>query len=630
MQNFFKGLKILPRWVIIFFDLLVLACSAILSYLLRFNFELDIMKRSGFEMGVLTFLISGFIAILLSNSYKGIVRYTGLQDSLRILLMLFIMSLIVVVVNWVYVQELKRNVVPYSIILINFLTAFMFLFNYRLIVKYSFSYYSKALGTQANVLIFGAGRSGILTRQVIDNSPQFKVVGFVEDDDGKVGKSLDGIRIYHSRSLEEIIVSLGVDEMVISTKSIPHERTNELVEACLQYNVKVRSVPPVDKWVRGELSIKQIRNINIEDLLGRESIQLNNPYLLQGLTAKKVLITGAAGSIGSELVRQVLRYNPKELVLIDQAESDLFDLELEIRPFSFTTKIFAYVGDIVNSERIERIFSDHQPEILFHAAAYKHVPLMESNPSEAILCNVLGTRNLADLSVKHNVERFVMISTDKAVNPTSVMGCSKRVAEIYVQSLNNHIKNLPNNTSTKFITTRFGNVLGSNGSVILLFEKQIRMGGPVTVTHPEISRYFMTIPEACQLVLEAGTMGNGGEIYIFDMGKPIKILDLANKMIKLSGLEPGKDIDVVFTGLRDGEKLYEELLNNKEDTMPTHHEKILIANVREYSYSKINSLIDLFTELVHDRNELKMVALLKEIVPEFKSNYSRFEALDSK
>lgn len=321
----------------------------------------------------------------------------------------------------------------------------------------------------------------------------------------------------------------------------------------------------------------------------------------------------------------MIQYNPESLILIDQAESDLYSIEREIGQTDSRTKVALYLADITNKDRIKPIFAYHKPAVVFHAAAYKHVPMMESNPSEAILCNILGTKLLADLAVEFKVEKFVMISTDKAVNPTNVMGCSKRIAEIYVQSLNNHVRRLG---GTSFVTTRFGNVLGSNGSVIPLFKKQIKMGGPITVTHPEVTRFFMTIPEACQLVLEAGTMGRGGEIFIFDMGKAIKITDLAKKMIYLSGFEPGRDIDIVYTGLREGEKLYEELLNNYEDTLPTHHSKIMIAKVKEYPYDEVDKFVDLFNDLVYDHNELKMVALMKELVPEYKSNYSRYEVLD--
>lgn len=520
--------------------------------------------------------------------------------------------------------------VPYSVVIIGFLSASLILFNYRLLVKYVFSYYRNAVFKKLRVLIYGAGQTGIVTRHVIDSSARTQTVGFLENDKNKIGKVLDGIKIYDASFsvLEELLKDLQIDEVVMTVRDLGLESKNELVDVCIRNQVKIRTIPPVDKWVRGELSINQIKEINIEDLLGRESIKLDRHEVQSDLQGKRVLITGAAGSIGSELVRQVIQYNPESLILIDQAESDLYEIEREIRRKESWSKIVLYLADITNKDRVEAIFAAHKPEVVFHAAAYKHVPMMESNPSEAIVCNILGTKLLADLSVANHVRKFVMISTDKAVNPTNVMGCSKRIAEIYVQSLNSHVTLTGGKTS--FVTTRFGNVLGSNGSVIPLFKKQIQQGGPVTVTHPEVTRYFMTIPEACQLVLEAGTMGKGGEIFIFDMGSAIKIADLAKKMIYLSGFEPGRDIEIVYTGLREGEKLYEELLNNYEDTLPTHHKKIMIAKVKEHSYDEINKFVDLFNDLVYDANELKMVALMKELVPEYKSNYSRYEVLDQR
>ncbi|MFM7485717.1 MAG: polysaccharide biosynthesis protein, partial [Cytophagales bacterium] len=509
-----------------------------------------------------------------------------------------------------------NNIVPYSVVIISFLGASLALFNYRLLVKYIFSYYRNAIFKKQRVLIFGAGQTGIVTRHVIDSSPRTQTVGFLENDRNKIGRVLNGAKIYSAdfNELEDLIKELGADEIIITVKDFALDAKNELVDICIRNQVKVRTIPPVEKWVHGELSINQIKEVNIEDLLGRASIKLDNPSVQHELQGKRVLITGAAGSIGSEMVRQVIRFNPEMLVLIDQAESDLYEIEREVRQAESWTKIVLYLADVTNRDRMDFIFKTHTPDVVFHAAAYKHVPMMESNPSEAILCNILGTKLLADLSVQYGVRKFVMISTDKAVNPTNVMGCSKRIAEIYVQSLNNHVNSTGGKTS--FVTTRFGNVLGSNGSVIPLFKKQIQSGGPVTVTHPEVTRYFMTIPEACQLVLEAGIMGKGGEIFIFDMGSAIKIADLAKKMIYLSGLEPHKDIEIVYTGLREGEKLYEELLNSFENTVSTHHKKIMIAKVREHDYEEINRFVDLFNDLVYDTNELKMVALMKELVPE--------------
>ena len=625
------NLKLLPRWVIFLIDMSIIAFSAMLGYLLRFNFNIqDILdSNSDFMTGVSLYLACGVVSIIVTSSYKGIIRYTGVQDGVRIFYMLIVNVVLVTSIKFIFWYRNGLNLIPYSVILISFLASFLLLFNYRLLVKYMFSFYKRALLKRTNVLIYGAGQTGIITKHVIENSASARVVGFLEDDSNKVGKVLNGSRIYSARDndLEELFDNFNVDELIITIKNLSPDYKNEIVDICLKNQIKVRIVPPAQKWVKGELSINQIKDINIDDLLERETIKLEDINLQRQLSGKRICITGAAGSIGSELVTQVMQYKPEVLILIDQNESALFEVDREMRAKDPLMIILPYIADITNRERMQYVFAEHRPDIIFHAAAYKHVPLMERNSSEAITCNIMGTKILADLAVEYKVKKFVMISTDKAVNPTSVMGCSKRIAEIYVQSLNNHLER-SGQAHTAFVTTRFGNVLGSNGSVIPVFKKQIEQGGPVTVTHPEITRFFMTIPEACQLVLEAGAMGKGGEIFIFDMGKSVKILDLAKKMIQLSGFVPRRDIDIVFTGLREGEKLYEELLNQKENTIKTHHEKIMIAKVEEYSYVEINKYIDLFDDLVNDPNELKMVALMKELVPEFKSNYSRYEVLD--
>jgi FlaA1/EpsC-like NDP-sugar epimerase len=625
-----RNLRILPRWVIIFIDLFFISFSAFLGYLLRFNFSLEDLFKYRFEEGVLMYAACGFVSILLTGSYRGIIRYTGLQDGVRIFFTVVLNLVLVIVINIFFVYSGLNNVVPYSVVLISLLSSFLFLFNYRLLVKYFFSFYKDHLLKQTRVLIFGAGQTGIITRHVVDSSVRMRIMGFLEDDPDKIGKVMDGVRIYSARKpdLEYLLKENAFDELIIATKNVSLERRNELVDSCIQNQVRVRIIPPIDKWVKGELSFNQIKEINIEDLLGRDSIRLNKENVEKDLKGKRICITGAAGSIGKEIVMQVIQHHPECIIAIDQAESALYELERELVAIDTKTKVIIFLADITNKDRMAAIFKEQKPEMVFHAAAYKHVPMMESNPSEAVVCNIMGTKILADLSVEHHIKKFVMISTDKAVNPTNVMGCSKRIAEIYVQSLNHYQGDTSQRTA--FVTTRFGNVLGSNGSVIPLFKKQIEVGGPITVTHPDITRFFMTIPEACQLVLEAGTMGKGGEIFIFDMGKSIRILDLAKKMIWLSGLEPDRDIEIHFTGLREGEKLYEELLSNEENTLPTHHEKILIAKVQQYSYDEVNKYVELFIDLVNDRNELKMVALMKELVPEYKSNYSRYEVLDSK
>ena len=620
----------MPRWVIIVIDLIIIAISTLLGYLLRFNFEWADVIRYDLPLGIAIQVGVSLLAIYVTGSYRGIVRYSGIQDSVRIIYMLGLSFVLSIFINLAAYYVTQNNIIPYSVVLISILSSFLFLINYRLLVKQMFTHYRERISKKIRVLVYGAGQTGIITRHVIDSTPRMKTFGFIEDDDNKVNKLVDGIKIYNAspESIQYLIQHYSINEIVITVKELSYERKNELVDVCIQNRVRVRAVPPVGKWVRGELSINQIREMKIEELLGRESIRIVNPSIEQDLFGKRVLITGAAGSIGSELVRQVLTYHPEQMILVDQAESPLYELEREVRAHS-RLRIIPYVADITNEDRMARIFEEHKPTHVYHAAAYKHVPLMEGNPSEAVMTNILGTKCVADLAVRFGVKKFVMISTDKAVNPTNVMGCSKRIAEIYVQALNNHLR-AGTSRHTEFVTTRFGNVLGSNGSVIPIFKKQIEEGGPVTVTHPEITRFFMTIPEACQLVLEAGTMSNGGEIFIFDMGQSVRILDLARKMIRLSGREPDRDIEIVFTGLREGEKLYEELLNNSENTLPTHHNKILIAQVREYEYNEVNKFVDLFHDLVHDANELKMVALMKEIVPEYKSNYSRYEVLDNR
>jgi FlaA1/EpsC-like NDP-sugar epimerase len=629
IQKLFSKLTVLPRGVVILIDQLLIILSVSLAYLLRFNFELGDVFNFKPVYGVMLCLASAMAATLVTKSYAGIVRYTGIQDGLRIVGTELLSITFVIVFNLIYFYNFGRNIIPYSVVFISFFISSLLLYQYRLLVKNVFSFIKTDNTKQIPAVIFGAGVAGFLTKQAIESdvSSQYKLVAFLDDDIKKHNKEINGTKILGLEKLGELVKKYKVKKLVIATKSLTIERKNEIVDQALQYNVKVSYVPSFEKWLRNEWDLKQIRDINIEDLLGREVIKLDNPEIEKEVKGKTICITGAAGSIGSELARQVLTYKPHTLILIDQAESPLYEIERELRGRNQQSRLLVFIADICNKTRINSIFRDYHPEILFHAAAYKHVPLMESNPSEAVTVNILGTRNLADLAVENKVKKFVMISTDKAVNPTNVMGCTKRIAEIYVQSLDRYYNRL-GISKTSFVTTRFGNVLGSNGSVIPIFKDQILKGGPITVTHPEITRFFMTIPEACELVIEAGSMGQGGEIFIFDMGKPVKILDLAKKTIKLSGKELGKDIEIVFTGLRDGEKLYEELLNDQENTIPTHHEKILKAMVSEYEYNEVCQNLNLLEDLIVDRNELKMVALMKEIVPEFKSNYSRFEILD--
>lgn len=629
MIKFIQSLRILPRWIIIIIDLTILAFSVTFAYLLIYNFDFSRMEQANYFNAILIYLAGNLAAIFLTQSYAGIIRYTSFEDGYRILMTAIIGALVSLMVNYIFLFLSGMEIISLSVWIISFFNAVIFLVTYRFFVKYIFTYYNKAVQKKTAAIIFGAGESGMITKQIIDqnSTSNIKVVGFVEDDPRKANKVANGVKIYPSKELPKLLKTLKVKELIISVQDISINKKNRLVDLCLKHDVIVRTVPPSDKWVKGELSVNQIKNINIEDLLGREAINLNNINIKSELRNKWILVSGAAGSIGSEIVRQVLMFNPKGVVLVDQAESALYEFDIELRKNNYGHLIHPVIADITNKKRIQGVFEQYKPEIVFHAAAYKHVPLMENNPSEAVLCNVLGTKNLADTALQYMAERFVMISTDKAVNPTSVMGASKRIAEIYVQSLNKKYK-LSNSHITSFITTRFGNVLGSNGSVIPLFKKQIQNRENITVTHPEITRYFMTIPEACQLVLEAGAIGNGGEIFIFDMGESVKIVDLAKKMIKLSGLQLGKDIMIEYTGLRAGEKLYEELLNVKENTIPTHHPKIMIAKVSEEDFDIVRERIKNLLKAAKQRDELNLVQIMKFIVPEFKSKISKFEKLD--
>ena len=632
MDKLLLKIKILPRWIIILIDIIILFFSSLLAYILRFNFDYSRLGSYDVNNGIIIFVFSCFISSLVSRSYAGIVRYTGMQDAGRIIGTILSGALLTFLVNYIIYKLSGDYLIPVSIIIIAFINSVLFLISYRLFVKQLFSFFWKKERKPEQVLIYGTNKSAQMARQIMEenSSKLYKVIGYLDDDKTHVGKVVNGINIFDARKdLDTILTTKKIKELIISEGNISIERKNELVDTCLEKNIKVRMVPPVEHWVKGELSLNQIKDINIEALLERDSIKLDNFNITEELKGRKLMVTGAAGSIGSEIVRQILYYNPELIILVDQAESGLFEIENELKTKKGTLKIYPIIADITNEQRMDLLFKEFEPQIIFHAAAYKHVPMMEKNPGEAVICNIQGTKILADLSVKYNAEKFVMISTDKAINPSNVMGASKRIAEMYVQSLNNYLAD-KNPDATKFITTRFGNVLGSNGSVIPVFKKQIDQGGPITVTHPDITRYFMTIPEACQLVLEAGAMGEGGEIFVFDMGKSININDLAKKMIRLSGLEIGRDIEIIFTGLRSGEKLYEELLSSHEDTLPTYHHKILISKTREETYDNVKRNIQLLINAAQDNDELKLVGIMKYIVPEFKSNSSKFEVLDKK
>ena len=618
--------KYAPRWIVFLIDVFICAASIIIAYLLRFNFEIPDNERKIGDLKQIVELVM-FVRVasfLIAKTYAGIVRYTGARDTRRILITVASGSLALVVINIVCYRSgiTQAFIVPMSILIIEFLTTTFFMVSLRFLVKSIFFDFRSTVRNN-NVIVYGTDRNALAAKNALedDHNAHYKVVAFVDDIDKKSINKINDLPIYPIDELETLIVELDARNLLVAKPFQTIEKKQEVIELGLNSGLTILNVPKVEKWINGELSSKQIRNIKIEDLLERNPIQLDFNRIQEQVKGKTMLVTGAAGSIGSEIVRQLIRFEPHNIVLFDQAETPMYDIEMELRDSQSASNITIVIGDITDQQRVEEVFNEYKPEIVYHAAAYKHVPMMENNPVEAVRNNVIGTRLIADMAVKYGVKRFVMVSTDKAVNPTNVMGASKRIAEIYTQSLNGK-------SATRFITTRFGNVLGSNGSVIPRFKKQIEEGGPITVTHPQITRYFMTIPEACQLVLEAGASGKGGEIFIFDMGKSVKIVDLAKKMIKLSGLELGRDIQITFTGLRPGEKLYEELLANKENTIPTPHPQIMVAKVREYDHDEANSKIEGFLPLIAEQDNYKVVKLMKEIVPEFISQNSIYEELD--
>jgi FlaA1/EpsC-like NDP-sugar epimerase len=628
IRNFL--LKALNRhashWVVLFIDTLLVALSFILAYTIRFNASLN------FNTGNLTYQLPFVSCVFLLSfwlvgSNRGIIRHTGTRDAFNVFIgvTLASMSIIfVVAINNVY-KIFPNHTIPKTIILIHYFITVFILVVSRFIFKAFYEIISSELKDITNVMIYGAGDSGLITYGALnrDTKNNYEVIGFIDDDKTKVGKKIDRVKIYSRSEIDkDFIQKRQVDEIIFSIQNIKSERLLFLTDKTLELGVKPKIVPALSNWIGGDFEANQIKQVKIEDLLDRKPISIDNPIVKRDVNNKVILVTGAAGSIGSEISRQISTYNHKHLILVDQAESPLYEIQQEL--IRAGVKNFtSIVADVRDNIRMESIFVEFKPNKVYHAAAYKHVPLMEESPYEAIKINVGGTKTIADLSVKHNVDRFVMVSTDKAVNPTNVMGATKRVAEMYISCLSNLYK------TTKFTTTRFGNVLGSNGSVIPLFKKQIEAGGPLTVTHKDITRYFMTIPEACQLVLEAGTMGDGGEIYIFDMGKSVKIYDIAKRMIHLSGLKYPDDIDIRITGLRPGEKLYEELLASGENTTPTYHEKIMIAKNQTLDYTCIKPKIEALCQENVRNNSSLSVKLIKEIVPEYKSNNSVYEKLDS-
>lgn len=637
-------INIVPRWIIFLLDLSICLISVVIAYAVKSNLALSAIDLVEFSRNILIITAINIVVFFNVKTYAGIIRYTSAQDTFRILFAVIISNGIFSVINFFITALGYPPYISNTVLIINLLTSFLLLITYRVLIKYFFMYIKNLNLDKKKVIIYGAGEAGLATKRTFDHDGKVNktIMAFVDDDERKVGKAIDGVKILSAARLEELIKDHEVDEVIFASYSIPLEKKNNIVDVCLENEVTVLNIPPADAWEGGKLNKSQIQTINIEDLLNRKPIEIDVQGLQNQLKDKRILITGAAGSIGSEIVRQLMNFEVGLIILCDQSETALHDIYLELEENHKNNNFHAFIGDVKDEKRMVHLFEMYKPHYVYHAAAYKHVPLMEDNPSEAIKNNVLGTKMIADLSVKFGVQKFVMVSTDKAVNPTNIMGASKRIAEIYVQSLNNslnrkdivfsnglsYINDLDVKPITKFITTRFGNVLGSNGSVIPRFKQQIEKGGPVTVTHPEITRYFMTIPEACRLVLEAGCMGKGGEIYVFDMGKSVKIVELAKKMIRLAGLIPNQDIKIQYSGLRPGEKLFEELLNDNENTLPTHHEKIMIGKVREYVFDDVERQIYSLINYANVNDDRQVVIAMKKLVVEFKSKNSVFEELD--
>ena len=627
IQNYLSR-RVLSRTAILAIDTLMIVFSCLLMYFIRYGFEgLTADIRSDGTTVCLFLIFFNIISFVTLRTFSGILRFSSFTDLLRIVYALGLgygLTFLTVVALRRY--NLDFNLDNLTFISIFFLNTFLMIFS-RILVKEVYETITGSDIKPINVFIYGTKEAGISVAKALKGNSEFnyRVLGFISDESHMIGKELMGVTIYeNNENLFRILESKNVRTIIVSPQKMEEIKNSALLANIVDHDISLLTTVPINEWNGSLRSKEQLKDIQIEDLLPRDPIKISMLDIASNIEGKRVMVTGAAGSIGSEIVRQVASFNPNSIILIDQAETPLHNLKLELKDKWRDLRTEIIVANVSNHSRMDKIFSKTRPQYIFHAAAYKHVPMMEVNVSEAIQTNVLGTKIVSDLAVKYNANKFVMVSTDKAVNPSNVMGCSKRICEIYVQSLAKRIEN-SGEKSTQFITTRFGNVLGSNGSVIPLFKDQIKHGGPVTVTHPEIIRYFMTIPEACQLVLEAGSMGKGGEIFIFDMGKPVKILDLAKRMIRLSG---SKNIKIEFTGLRNGEKLYEELLNQAEHTKPTHHEKIMIANVREYEYHKISQMIDSLIKVSYEYDEMRTVRKMKEIVPEFQSINSPFEAVD--
>lgn len=615
-------------------DLVVLMTSFFFTFLIFRGTGLDYIITPHTVVFITVLFGVNIFFFWLFRTYSGIIRHSSYIDAVKLLFSQMAVLVLFLVLNFVFEILFGYKAFLNTALFINMVLSFCGLFLYRVIVKQTFErYFSETSDANlSRTIIYGTDANAISVAKALklETPARFKIVGFVDKNSQNSSKRMLDLPIFvQKKKLPILMRSIGAEGVVIADKSLSKEERLVIVDQCLEFNYKVYMVPLISDWENQKEISQKVKNLQIEDLLERKPIVLDSKSISKQLKDKTILITGAAGSIGSEIVRQVLLFNPKTVLVLDQAETPLHHLFLEMNENEFKSKITTLIADVRNKEAMNNIFAHYKPQVVFHAAAYKHVPLMEENPSQAILTNIVGTKNIADLSCEYQVKKFVMVSTDKAVNPSNVMGASKRIAEKYVQSLQLKGQKEKKIKATKFITTRFGNVLGSNGSVVPLFTKQIASGGPVTITHPDIIRYFMTIPEACQLVLEAGAMGKGGEIYIFDMGKPVKIIDLAKKMIKLAGFIPDKDIMIKVVGLRPGEKLYEELLNDTSKTIPTYHNKIMIAQEIQEEYVTLHADIEELIKIANRFENESIVAKMKEIVPEFKSMNSTYEVLDT-
>ena len=621
--------KVLPIWTILLIDVLIIVVSSLLAYALRYDFRSIFLESSTIDKTIVWTVIVNLVFFRVFRTYSNVLRFSSFIDIMRIFVSLTVSYALLMISSVLLASYLDIRLAPVSVLFMAYIISFAIMSCSRIVVKMFYELLNFDGSHSANVFIYGAKEAGVNIAKAlrVNLRNHYRLRGFIADEPELINKVMMGVKVFpNDESLIDVLNDRDVHTIIISPAKMEELKKSDMPDRLLAHNIKLMTAPPLSEWSGQTLNRTQLKEIQIEDLLQRDPIEIDIHKVASHLEGKRVMITGAAGSIGSEIMRQVASFNPYKLILVDQAETPLHDIRLELQDRWRDIDAETIIADISNATRMEDIFKEYQPQYIFHAAAYKHVPMMEDNVSESIQINVFGTRTLADLAVKYGAEKFVMISTDKAVNPTNVMGCSKRICEIYVQSLAKKLQEKGGHV-TQFITTRFGNVLGSNGSVIPRFRDQIQRGGPVTVTHPEIIRYFMTIPEACRLVLEAGSMGNGGEIYIFDMGKPVKIVDLAKRMISLSGRT---DVKIEFTGLRHGEKLYEELLNVKELTKPTYHEKIMIATVREYDYDEVKQRIQKLIEVSYTYDQMQIVAAMKDIVPEFISKNSCFEALDKK